>query len=93
MSAWVCEIKVELWDGLKHVFNCLFVLVLAVDNRWRIPRKGQANRDFSVFNTPDDVNYPRMAPQLMLATFQFLSTSRWHFSHFVMVWSLFIASL
>ena len=54
-------------------FNNLF---LVADNRVRAPRKAHV-KDFSIFNQRDAVNYPRLSPQLALATFQFLSTSNY----------------
>ena len=48
-------------------------ILLSADNRVRAPRKMHV-KDFSVFNQPDDHNYPRLSPQLALATFQYLST-------------------
>jgi len=47
--------------------------LLAADNRVKAPRKSHV-KDFSIFNQPDEQNYPRLSPQLALATFQYLST-------------------
>jgi len=43
------------------------------DNRVKAPRKSHV-KDFSIFNQPDEQHYPRLSPQLALATFQYLST-------------------
>jgi len=51
---------------------CLYELFTA-DNRVKAPRKSHV-KDFSIFNQPDEQNYPRLSPQLALATFQYLST-------------------
>ena len=54
------------------ILLCLCEL-LAADNRVKAPRKSRV-KDFSIFNQPDEQNYPRLSPQLALATFQYLST-------------------
>ncbi|KAK3595841.1 hypothetical protein CHS0354_014663 [Potamilus streckersoni] len=48
------------------------------DNIKKAPRK-LPQRDFSIFNQPDEMNRPVISPQLSLAAFQFLSTSVEHF--------------
>jgi len=47
--------------------------MFTADNRVKAPRKSHV-KDFSIFNQPDEQNYPRLSPQLALATFQYLST-------------------
>lgn len=59
---------------------------LSADNRVRAPRKMHF-KDFSVFNQPDDHNYPRLSPQLALAAFQYLSTSKFFALFLVMIYS------
>lgn len=51
------------------------VFVFLADNRAKKRRKAQT-KDFSVFNQPDEQNRTRLSPQLALATFQYLSTSK-----------------
>ena len=65
-------------DLLEAMFyNEIFFLTQA-DNRLRAPRKSHV-KDFSVFNQHDSTKYPRLSPQLALATYQFLSTCESNF--------------
>ena len=55
-----------------------FLFAISVDNRRKTRRMDNNQvKDFSVFNQPDDQNYQRLTPQLALATFQYLSTSKY----------------
>ena len=59
---------------INDFFNRM--LIVAVDNRSRMKRDTAQHKDFSAFKpTEEEDNYPRMSPQLTLATFQYLSTS------------------
>jgi len=70
VSAQTWQLCASFLDNLCYTVLCD---LYAADNRVRAPRKSHV-KDFSIFNQPDEQNYPRLSPQLALATFQYLST-------------------
>ena len=64
-------------DLYTSIYRTMFLFRFSADNRKKARRDAQV-RDFSFFNKTDELqemNFPKMSPQLALATYQYLHTS------------------
>ena len=88
----IVSLKFIFMDEINSdIFPLYYVIILflkfSADNRKRAQREGKV-RDFSIFSKPDEregLNFPKMSPQLALATYQYLQTCNYHTGKYELV--------